>query len=500
MAQYKSLAYLYFVAIIASLGGAVQGLLVSILNAAILQVELSLNWQESQDYFRLGVASALIPLGAIFGGFMGGCLADIIGRRKTLMLADCIVITGFALTYSGNFSIFCIGRFIQGISYGINGATTLVYIREIAPPEISGNLVGVYKISFSVGLTTAYGTAFALPLTPTLDNQFWKLIFALPAIFGLFRLLCFLTILTYDTPKYYIMKEQFDKAKNVLIKIYAPEYINEIYERERKVQTSIAFSDIFSYKYRSQFYLCLFIFFTITYMGMNSLNYYSTYIFLGTNKENGQSDDFVLEVRILNLCIGLIRIVGATLGSYLVDKWGRRPLILFGNNFIIIVLLCFSMFGFLYLGLEQRIFVLLFAFGIANSYNMVMSVYISEVLPAKGIGIIIVSDNFNQVLMNLLFPVLVNTPARINWSFMVFALVGLISLPILLMFYRETKGKTLYEIYQIFHPELEEAERLLKNNKIKSEDNDDDNVNNTTETRIKNFIVRQFEMSNKLTD
>jgi len=299
-----------------------------------------------------------------------------------------------------------------------------------------------------------------------------------------------LTVVTFETPMYYVLHGQDNEARMIINDIYLDEYAQEAYNREAQAEKGVNFEDVVSVKYREQLLLCLFVYFTTVYIGLSSLNYYSTIIFLGTNADTGTDNEtnnetpaFIFEVRILNLCIGLIRIATAILGSYLVDKYGRRALMLGGNIVVVLTLFGFSGFGLAQLGFEQRIDVLCFAAAAGVSYNLVMPIYISELLPSKGISIIVMFDNFNATFAAFLFPIILDTPQMLIWGFAVFGMVGLLSAPVLWLFFKETKNRSLNEIYQLFHPELEmgkmekdERQGLLKGKDAEEKSKDEEGV------------------------
>jgi len=460
--QYKSLSYLAFIAITTALGGFNIGVVCSILNATLLQVEKSLNWPEDERSFRVGVASGLIPAGSFLGAILAGCLSDKVGRRKSLIIANCILLSGFMFTYFEEFWIFCSGRLIEGIACGAFGVLVPVFIREISPPNISGKMVGTYSIAGNVAGILIYSLTFALPLTPTDDNQFWKVMYAIPAIVSVIQLALFLFVLRFDTPKYYLIKNKEKEAKAVIAAIYKEEYVQDTFEREKTADKPVDLMDMVS-KYKYPLAICMFLYFTVQYMGIGMLGYYSTYIFLGTEGgDASKTPEFMLQVRFLNLFLALINFPTTITGSYLVDKLGRRCMLLTGSISITTLLFVFAFFGIDNMGLGQRLSFVLLCVVSTLAYGLVISIYISEVVPPKGNSILNTWDNFHQQIITFLFPVIVNTPEKMNMAFIGFGLVGVLSFPVLWFFIKETRNKTLQEIYQMFRSHKKDKP-LLKN-------------------------------------
>jgi len=448
--QYKSLSYLIFFAMTTALGGFNIGVVCNILNATILQIQKSLNWPDDEKVFRMGVASGVIPGGSLIGAVLAGYLSDKVGRRKALMISDIILLLGFIFTYCENFTLFCFGRAVEGIACGAFGVLVPIFIREIAPQSMSGKMVGAYSIGGSLGAILVYSLTFLLPITPTDDDQLWKYMYAIPAVVAALQLLIFLTALKFDSPKYYLIKNKEKEAKEVIKTIYKEEYVEEVFEREHQAERSHKLLDVVS-KYRYPIMLCMFLYFTVQYMGTGMLGYYSTYIFLGTEGGDVQNTPtFMLEVRVLNLILALIGLSTSIIGSSLIDRFGRRIMLLLGSLGITILLFAFAAFGMNGNGFMQRISFVTLCIISGLAYGMVVAVYISEVVPPKGNSILNTWDNFNQQIITFLFPVIVNTPVKMNTAFIGFGLVGMLSLPVLWFFVKETKNKSLNEIYMMF--------------------------------------------------
>jgi MFS family permease len=332
-----------------------------------------------------------------------------------------------------------------------------IFIREIAPPSISGKMVGAYSIGGGLGAILVYGLAFLLPITPTDDDQLWKYMYAIPAVVAALQLVIFLTALRFDSPKYYLIKNKEKEAKDVIVAIYKEEFVEEAFEREHKAERSHKLLDVIS-KYRYPLMLCMFLYFTVQYMGTGMLGYYSTYIFLGTESGDVQNTPaFLLEIRVLNMILALIGFSTSIIGSSLIDRFGRRIILLLGSVGITVLLFAFAGFGMNGDGFLQRLSFVTLCIISGLAYGMVVAVYIAEVVPPKGNSILNTWDNFNQQIITFLFPVVVNTPAKMNTAFIGFGLVGMLSLPVLWFFVKETKNKSLHEIYMMFkfHPKDE---------------------------------------------
>jgi len=198
----------------------------------------------------------------------------------------------------------------------------------------------------------------------------------------------------------------------------------------------------------------MFLYTSAQYVGTGTLGYYSTYIFLGTeDSQMINSPDFMLEVRALNLFLGLIQLPTAILASYLADRIGRRTMLLIGTGCITFLLFSFAYFGLQSAGFQQRICFVLLTIFVSLADGVALSIYISELVPPKGNSILNTYDNLNQQIITFSFPMLVNTPEEMSTAFIGFGVVGLICFPLLYIFVKETKNKSLYEIYHLFYPQ-----------------------------------------------
>jgi len=464
--QYKSVYTLILIAFTGCLGQVNVGFISVILNATYIQVETSLDWPKEDDNFRLGVATGVVLLGAVLGNVAAGYISDHFGRRSALLVADIIIISGFWLTYSENFVAFCIGRCLEGVAIGIFDPTVYTYVRELAPQDVSGKMTGgAGACGFCSGILLGYGCAFIMPLTPIATDHTWRWVYAMPAMIAGLQLLLLLIVLRFETPTYYLIHNEEAKAKEVLELLYKEEFVDEALAREHEGEKSTEVDNLFSKKYSTQIMLSMFMLFSTTIMGTTVLNYYSTYIFLGTDKGDPTQEppSFFLQIRILNFCIGLIKLATTVAGSWFSDHLGRKTLLIIGYISWSLGLLAFAYFGFEYWGLAQRIMMLVMAAIYGITFGAVLYTYMADTLPAKGVSFMTAWDSLNQLFFTTLFPILVNDQERMNWTFAGFGVVGLVSLPVVWLFVLETKNKSLNEIYKLFHPESsdDEIDKLL---------------------------------------
>ena len=449
---YRSFKYLLFVCSSASLGAINVGIFYNILNACMHQLIDLFHWDDLQSRINIGLLSALIPMGVIVGGFFGGFLSDCCGRRKTLMLADIITIIGAIMTLSTNFHTLSIGRLICGIGCGFNFNVIPVYIREMSPSEISGELGGSFKFGYCAGMLIVFLQALILPLPNNniTNDTILRIMFITPSIIASIRLTIFLLFIKLDTPKYYVLTNENDKLTEVLKKIYHLKYINDIYIKEKKSLILKTMSDVCSPKFKRQFILCIGLYNLVAFLGYYAVTFYSTDIFLGIQDD---PNNFDFEARILNTAMAFIKLICAFFGGYIADRSGRRSLILGGNAVITLALWLFVISGFFNCGICQCIAIFIYTIAFGLSFSIVLPVYASELLSAKGVGLVVMWDGVCTVFIAFIYPLLAysSEPESITYVFIFFAICALIANPLLKAYVKETKDRSIHDIYKMFH-------------------------------------------------
>jgi MFS family permease len=166
---------------------------------------------KNEDLFN-SLVSGLIPFGAIFGSIMINPLASK-GRRLAMMVTNLVLVLGVCITLIFDMYALIIGRLIIGLWVGAYVTVCPLYISEIAPPSISGSLGSFNQMGAVTGVLFGFTIAFAVPLPDDKDaktTKIWRLVFAIPAIFGIVQFLLLLLVFRKDTPLFLMKKE----AKN----------------------------------------------------------------------------------------------------------------------------------------------------------------------------------------------------------------------------------------------------------------------------------------------
>ncbi|SCU79066.1 LANO_0A04940g1_1 [Lachancea nothofagi CBS 11611] len=204
---------------VASISGFMFGYDTGYISSALVSMGTDLD-NRLLTYGDKEIITAATSLGALLSSIVAGTCADIWGRKPCIMFSNLLFVVGAALQVSAHtFWQMAAGRLVMGFGVGIGSLISPLFIGEIAPKMIRGRLVVINSLCLTGGQLIAYGCGAGLDKV----HNGWRILVGLSLIptcvqFGCF---CFLP----DTPRYYVMKGQLDKAAKVLAKSYnnAPE-------------------------------------------------------------------------------------------------------------------------------------------------------------------------------------------------------------------------------------------------------------------------------------
>mgnify|MGYP000845496708 FL=1 len=440
----KSPCYVYLLALTASLGGYTTGLYFTVFNATLLELERALPSQITPHVE--GLIQSFIPLGGLISGLLSGLLAESLGRRKGLIVVDLLSIIGCILTILKSTPIvwlFLLGRLICGLTVGLNWTIVTLYIRETAPVNMSGRMGSFFKVLFAFGILTNYAMSFMLPKDDS-PSDLWRVLFAFPALVSFIRASLLLFVFPLDTPKYYILKENHEAAYEALRRIYKEEYVNTIFEKEKKAPRFTEVKDYFRGRFTTQFKLACMLIAIFQFTGVNLVTFYSTKMFFS----GGRTEATYL--REFNLMIGLIRMLCALCAGPLADKIGRRWLFIIGDALITIALFLLGLLSQLHQHGGVKFFLLFYVVINGFTFATILPVYMAEVLPLPGCGYAVSFENLLVFLVIYAFPLFVNLMGLQTVFYLCF-FCGVGGFVYIYSRVKETKGKKDSEIYNEFN-------------------------------------------------
>lgn len=401
--------YIISVCSIASLAGLILGYDASVISGAIepLTEYFNLNSVES----GLAVSSAII--GCIFGAYFVGYMADKYGRRKTLMIANILLMVsaaGSAIT--DIFSLFIIYRILGGISIGMVSTVTPLYIAEFSPKDIRGRMLGLQQLVMVGGQLVVYIVNFSIAkgmIHEWVVEFGWRWMLAsvlVPCI-----LFMFLAFLIPESPRWNIMKNNDQKALDTLSKIsnkiHAQHLLNEIKESflsNDKTKSANLLSVLSCPKSR---YITL-IGCTIAVLqqltGINILLYYAPSLLKNITGSNQES-------LFQTIFLGIALFLGVLIALRFIDNVGRVKLLRLGSIGCCLCLLISSLtFYFNITGYLPITILVIFVLIYAISWSLGAWLLISEIFPnrmrAISMGISFSAMYMSNALVAQLFPMM----------------------------------------------------------------------------------------------
>jgi len=467
---YHNACKLYTLSALTALGWVTIGYNYSVYNPTVSYLSKYMHWPKDEIPLRHGLGFAMIPIGALLMILLILWKLSEYSRRKLLILADIFTIIGAFLTAIEIFSVFLIGRLVLGLAMGINGLIVPIYIREMAPKEISGKMGSFSGIGSSFGKLLGFALAFGLPLPINADSQFCRFMYSVPGLLSVIRISWLTLFFSYDTPKYYILHDKESEAKGVMQKIYQEELIDEILDgiKHEKLNEKEITNHLLFQRYPIQLQVCTMLAALMQLTGIHTLTAYSTAILTGSLVEDDLNPDQIREIDWINFGMGIVRVFSSTIAGFFLDKHGRKSMLLTGTIIQAASLILLGMAVQINLKNLAEAMILVFSFGVAMGFGLINPIYYSEVLPSKGCGLMLIIDNIMNLLLNFSFPLLASIgnfgfPGSI-YLMSGFAVAGVFGIMKKVV---ETKELSMYEIYSLFdekrrkHPSSSSSENSL---------------------------------------
>src|SRR3989449_3073289 len=325
-AQLRTARFVYVAAVFAALGGLLFGYDTGVISGALIFIK--------REFGLTTVAEEIVVSGVLLGAtiraIVGGKAADLFGRRRVLLVTAAIFAIGaLASAVAPSPAILIVSRVVLGLAIGLASTNVPVYLSEVAPPQARGWVVSLFQLAVTIGIVIAYLTDYAFA---GMEGWRWMLGLAVvPALVfgaGMFFL--------PETPRWLIRGGQHEVAHRVLIRIRG---LADVDVEIEEIKASLAqqtesgrWVDLLSQQVRPALFvgLGLAIFQQIT--GINTVIYYAPTILqaAGFNSTSGAI--------LATVGVGVVNVGMTILAMSLVDRAGRRPLLLVGIAGMIITL------------------------------------------------------------------------------------------------------------------------------------------------------------------
>jgi sugar porter (SP) family MFS transporter len=422
--------------------GALGGLLFGFDTAVIAGTLHSLTALYHLTAWTQGVTVFIALFGTVIGAMTAGVIGQKFGSRETLrILAVLYLVSALGCAFASGWWMLVAARFIGGL--GIGGSSVLgpVYIAEVSPANWRGRLVGMFQINIVAGILLAYLSNYLIATIISGPSD-WRWMFGVAAIPALLFLIFLFGI--PRSPRWLATQNRADEARSVLQAIGSPDPDIELAEIVTSIhlERSQASEPLFSRKYRFPMFIAVTMGMFNQLAGINAILYYLNDIFAYAGFSQVSGD-------LQAVAVGGMNFLATFLGMALIDKLGRKTLLLIGSAGMVG---CLSGVAYVFLTNSHQSsllwLLLLYIAFFAVSQGAVIWVYIGEVFPnrvrAKGQSLGSSAHWIMNALISLTFPLL--AVRSHGYPFVFFAAMTLVQFLVVLFIYPETKGISLEQM------------------------------------------------------
>lgn len=433
-------SFVIFVAIVSALGGLLFGFDTGVISGGLMFVkktfQISIVTQE--------IIVSIVVAGALLGALVSGRLADYFGRRKLLMLTAVVFMIGTlmsSLAPSPGWLIW--GRLVLGLAIGVSSYVVPLFISEVAPAKYRGTLVLVNAIMITGGEAIAFLVDYALAPTESWRTMFGVAI--IPAI-ALFIGMLFAP----ETPRWLVLKGLTDKARKILAKTRpASEVDAELADIKRTLTNKGSkWKELFTAKVRPVLIIGLLLGILQQFSGINTVMYYGPTIFEHAGFHSASSQIFS------TFGMGLVNTVMSVVSVIIIDRLGRRKLLLTGLITAAVSLAFISMIfsNSIHIPYSNWIALLcmvVYIAGYSISIGNLFWLIISEIYPlnirSTAMSLVTAVQWGANFLVAMTFLTILDL-IGISHTFMIYGIMCLLGVVFCYFFVPETKGVSLEKI------------------------------------------------------
>jgi sugar porter (SP) family MFS transporter len=425
------------VSLIAALGGFLFGFEVSVISGAEKTIQQL--WALSSGWLGFTVASSLI--GTVLGSLVVGTPAQKFGRKRVLVaVALMYLVSAIGCALSNVWALFILFRFIGGIAVGVSSVVAPMYISEIAPAHQRGKLAGSFQVNIVAGILVAFLTNYLLA---GIGEDSWRWMLGIMAIPALIFAILVRTI--PESPRWLVLNNRDEEARKVFART-GETNAHALIKEEHELSKSGVQESLFKGKFRKPIFYAVLLAMFNQLSGINAIIYYAPRIFemAGFNK----ADAFAQSVY-----IGLANFLFTLLAMSVIDKCGRKTLLMIGSAgmvvFLALTAIAFNNPG--NVGSHVIIYLIGFIAFFAFSQGAVIWVFISEIFPnsvrSQGGSLGSFTHWIMAAIISWTFPMIVEGSEKGSfYSFVFYSIMMLIAFLFIWKVMPETKGRTLEQI------------------------------------------------------
>lgn len=437
--------FVTMVSAISALAGLLFGYDTGVISGAILFVRKDFLLSTFQEE----AVVAAVLLGAVAGAAFGGKLADALGRRKLLIwVAILFIIGAIGTALAPTPTWLAIGRVVVGVAIGIASFTAPLYISEVSPPAIRGKLVSLNQLMITLGIVVSYLADYGLA-----DKEAWRWMFGLAAIPALILLVGLLFV--PESPRWLMSRSQDDQARAVLQRIRES---TDVSAELAEIKGDLSLQEggwrkLLNVSLRRPLIIGIGLAVFQQFTGINTVIYYAPTIFQLAGLHSASA------AILATVGVGVVNVLLTIVALRMLDRTGRRPLLLYGLVGMVISLGVLGA-AFLLTGsspivawlavISLAVYVACFAIGLGPVFWLL----ISEIYPLKirgrAMGVATMMNWGSNLIVALTFLSLLHSIGR-SATFWLYAFIGIIAWFFVYRLVPETKGRTLEQIDAEWH-------------------------------------------------
>jgi sugar porter (SP) family MFS transporter len=383
--------YVWLISLVAALGGLLFGYDWIVISGTDIFYEAHFNLTSS---LQIGWAKSSALLGCLIGALAAGALSDRFGRKWLLFFSALLfAVTSVATALAGSFLLFILWRILGGTAIGLASNLSPMYIAEVAPARARGKLVSLNQLTIVIGILLAQfvnwriASLHPLPDQPTVEqiaNSWagqtgWRWMFGVTVVPSLLFLAGMIFI--PESPRWLAKNGSLDRGRSVLAKIGGSDYANaalaEIEATLVNETRKVNFRELGEPKMKKILLLGVALAVLQQWCGINVIFYYAKDVFQDAGFK-------VADILINIVCLGSVNLLATLVAMRMVDRWGRRPLILSGYAGLAVL---FLVMGCLFRLQIHGVLVLALVLAAIACYAMSLApvtwVLISEIFPNR---------------------------------------------------------------------------------------------------------------------
>ena len=426
---------------VAALGGLLFGFDTGVISGAIPFIKLEFYLNSYQE----GFAVSNLMIACVIGALIAGPIADWTGRKKVLILCAVLFIVSAILSaLPRSFTELVIARFIGGIGVGVASVVSPMYIAEISPAKIRGRLVALNQLAIVIGILLSYLSNWLLVDTGINNWRYMLVAEILPAttfLMGLFFIL--------ESPRW-LTKEGLEKDALDVLKVVAgvENACHELQEVKKSLaEKKTSLKELLHPSLRRVLIVGILFSLFAHITGIDTIIYYGPLIFL----ESGFKTDSAL---LASVIIGITNLIFTFVGMAMIDKAGRKFLLLVGiaGMGISMTLVGFCMQSDMISAKWTLLWIMTYIASFAMSIGVVIWVYLSEIYPTRvrgqALSVATMVLWLGNVILMQLFPVMMERFG--GGTFYIFSFICLLAFIFTWTMVKETRGVSLEEIEKMW--------------------------------------------------